>query len=208
MRRIRSTFITSSRAYTTVRSFTSSIRAEPPARSGPTAGWASTSAPISRSPTRSAARFWRPVWRIASSSRARRAASKRPHPVLTKLLRRRCDRGAGEVERQNVGRLATRERHASSAPLAQADAVSEAAAWESDTSDRFQSVTRWRGEPTPKGPNGGAALDQEPLGAGRRIWRFAAPGWPERGTELRWGDRRQEAAWAWAAGREMISSLT
>ena len=51
-KRIRSSSITSSRAFTTARSSTSSIRARRARRSGPTAGSGSTSAPTSRWPTR------------------------------------------------------------------------------------------------------------------------------------------------------------
>ena len=54
----------------------------------------------------------------------------------------------------------------------------DAVAWGYDRSDRFQSVTSWRGEATPKVSIRGETTESEPLLEGWRYWRLAAPGWP------------------------------
>lgn len=75
-------------------------------------------------------------------------------------------------------------------------ALRQASVWGSDVSDRFQSVTRWRGETTPKNSGGDEPSAREPLDAGWRTWRFAASGWPGPDAVVSLGDERTRATWA------------
>ncbi len=93
-RRIRSSFTTSCAGFTTARNSTSSIHAARRARSGPTAGSASTSARDIALANAIGARDSRAAgWRTASSSNARRAASKHSarasSPTRSSMPRRR-----------------------------------------------------------------------------------------------------------------------
>ncbi|MGE5754896.1 MAG: hypothetical protein ACM35G_04145, partial [Planctomycetaceae bacterium] len=74
----------------------------------------------------------------------------------------------------------------------------------SDPSDRFQSVARWRGATTSKGPVLAESMDCEPLAERRRIWRFAASGWPGAEASVRLVDERDRAAWGWTAGLAVV----
>jgi hypothetical protein len=81
-------------------------------------------------------------------------------------------------------------------------ALESAAAWGADTSDRFQSVGRWREEPAPRA----AAVESEMPAAGRTTWRFVAPGWPDAGTEVVLVNRRQQTAWIWTVAMAVLTA--
>ena len=78
-------------------------------------------------------------------------------------------------------------------------AVNQACAWGSDASDRFQSISRWRDEPTPRSSNVAASesSDSAVASGGLSVWRFAASGWPAEGLEVRLVDRGKQTAWGW-----------
>ena len=65
-----------------------------------------------------------------------------------------------------------------------ADRFAEALVWGSDQTDRFQTVARWRGEPSPRLAS--TIEDEAPPGTkpppGWSTWRFSAPGWPKSGS--------------------------
>ncbi|HWE39918.1 MAG TPA: hypothetical protein VG406_25430 [Isosphaeraceae bacterium] len=63
----------------------------------------------------------------------------------------------------------------------------------SDEADRYQSVPRWRGEPTPASPPVGAP----PWGAGWDVRRFVAPGWTTPGPAPTIRDPASLAARGW-----------
>ncbi len=74
--------------------------------------------------------------------------------------------------------------------------LDEAVAWGSDSSDRFQSIGRWREDIVPRASTAElfelAALDE-----GRSVRRFLAPAWPAAGSAIRLFDRRVRAATGW-----------
>jgi hypothetical protein len=90
------------------------------------------------------------------------------------------------------------------ARAAWAAALREASAWGNDPSDRFQTVARWRGEVTPRALNPDEVAGPEPAPEGRRIWRFAAAGWPGPDATVALVDDRRRAAWAWTAGLAVV----
>jgi hypothetical protein len=95
-----------------------------------------------------------------------------------------------------LGDLATR--------LAWENALRTASASGSDPSDRFQSVSRWRGAVTPKVSVLSENTDLDPLAENRRIWRFTAPGWPDSGATVRLVDQRDRSAWSWTVGLAVV----
>lgn len=74
----------------------------------------------------------------------------------------------------------------------------------SDASDRFQSVTHWRGEATPKVSIRGETSESGPLPEGWRSWRLVATDWPAAGTSVRLIDEHRSAAMAWASGLTVL----
>ncbi len=82
-----------------------------------------------------------------------------------------------------------------------ASAISQAAAWGSDTSDRFQTVNRWRDEAIPR------PVSTDPPGSvdGRSVTRFFATGWPESATAIQLIDRRQQGLIAWAVAIAILT---
>jgi len=95
-------------------------------------------------------------------------------------------------------------------PLARPD---EADAWTRDlraaagggsnAADRFQSVARWRDEPTPAGPR---PPDGPAAGAGWSARRFAAPGWPGAGAGLVPADLLARSAWGVALALAILGA--
>lgn len=83
--------------------------------------------------------------------------------------------------------------------------IREAVVNGSDVADRFQIVARWRGEGARKSQYGSETTDIDPSPNGRRIWRFAAVGWPETGMTIHLVDERQERMTAWAAGLAVLA---
>jgi hypothetical protein len=61
-------------------------------------------------------------------------------------------------------------------------AITEALAWGYDRTDRFQSVARWRGEPSPRNSSSAAAETGERIKhlEGWSTWRFAGTSWPDK----------------------------
>jgi len=61
-----------------------------------------------------------------------------------------------------------------------ADAIAESLLWGSDRTDRFQTMARWRGEPSSKSGStaGDEAAERTKLPQGWSTWRFAGPRWP------------------------------
>jgi hypothetical protein len=86
-------------------------------------------------------------------------------------------------------------------------ALAVAAAWGSDASDRFQSVSHWREEAPRRSSSATAAesIDVAIRGERRTVWRFVAPGWPESGAELRLVDRRRQAIWGWTVACAILT---
>ncbi|MDR3636567.1 MAG: hypothetical protein P4L84_22385 [Isosphaeraceae bacterium] len=87
--------------------------------------------------------------------------------------------------------------------LAWERALRQASVWGSDLSDRFQSVTLWRGETTPKSV-GDDEWDREPFDAGWRTWRFVAAGWPGADAVLEFSDERARAVSASALALALV----
>lgn len=58
-------------------------------------------------------------------------------------------------------------------------AVTEAVAWGSDRSDRFQAVSRWRGEATPREVPGGWGAEPTRSPPGWSTWKHTAAAWPD-----------------------------
>ncbi len=83
-------------------------------------------------------------------------------------------------------------------------AMVDAVAWGYDRSDRFQSVTSWRGEATPKVSIRGESTESEPLLEGWHYWRLAAPGWPGPGAAVHLIDEQRRAGWGWTAGLAIV----
>jgi hypothetical protein len=95
-----------------------------------------------------------------------------------------------------------------------AEPFTEALLWGSDRRDRFQTLARWRGEPSPK--LGLATGDETALGIkpppGWSTWTFEGPGWPEDNAFVYVIDMRIRMvvgwmvvglcflAWAWCRG--------
>ncbi len=84
------------------------------------------------------------------------------------------------------------------------DVVNQAIALGYDRSDRFQSVTRWRGEATPKVSIQGETTESEPAMEGWRYWRFAAPGWPDALASVHLVDEHRRAGQAWALALAIV----
>lgn len=88
-------------------------------------------------------------------------------------------------------------------------ALSEAAVWGSDASDRYQAVGRWRETSLPRANAPVEVSGTEAVGPGRTAWRFVAVGWPDAGVEVRLVDRRAQAATGWTvAFAVLILGLT
>lgn len=83
-------------------------------------------------------------------------------------------------------------------------ALDEAAAWGADASDRFQSVSRWREDVTPRAPATVEAAEADP-DEGRVVMRFIASGWPDSGAEVRLIDRQAQAAAGWTVAFLVLS---
>ncbi len=66
--------------------------------------------------------------------------------------------------------------------IALSEAIAESIIWGSDQSDRFQTLARWRGEPSPKVVSAGGheAAKWIKLPPGWSTSRFSRPGWPEK----------------------------
>lgn len=78
-------------------------------------------------------------------------------------------------------------------------ALRSAAASGGDRSDRFQSVSRWQGEPTPRPSAGESGAASPGVGEGRRVHRFVANGWPTVGVELALENERRSDVGGWLA---------
>jgi hypothetical protein len=83
-------------------------------------------------------------------------------------------------------------------------AALDAVAWGYDRSDRFQSVTSWRGAATPKVSIRGETTESEPRLEGWRYWRLAAPAWPGTGASVHLINEQRRAAWAVIAGLAIV----
>jgi hypothetical protein len=78
-------------------------------------------------------------------------------------------------------------------------AVVEAIVWGADRTDRFQTVTRWRGEPSRRTPatTGDESTDRiKPL-PGWSKWRFSSTGWPGRASSVHVVDARARMIAGW-----------
>jgi hypothetical protein len=80
----------------------------------------------------------------------------------------------------------------------------QAVAWGSDRTDRFQSVTRWRGEATPKVSILGESTESEPVRDGWRAWRLTASGWPGPDAAVELVDSNRRGIQAWAVGLAVV----
>ncbi len=74
--------------------------------------------------------------------------------------------------------------------------VRDAAAWGADSSDRFQSVSRWREEATPR-ITASDPFDSPGSGAGRTVKRFFASGWPVADVDVRLTNCQQKKTVMW-----------
>src|SRR5262249_52426712 len=95
--------------------------------------------------------------------------------------------------------------HRPGAAAAWESALAEAAAWDSDHSDRFQSAARWREEVTPRGTGAGEVAAAGGPGEGRAVARFVAAGWPETGAEVYLVNRRARAASGWSVALAVLT---
>ncbi|MFO0888674.1 MAG: hypothetical protein U0790_05935 [Isosphaeraceae bacterium] len=79
--------------------------------------------------------------------------------------------------------------------------VDTALRWGSDRADRFQSVGRWSGEPTPREASAGVAGDSLRPPPGWSSWKFSGAGWPDArsGVVLRDPRARWLPGWVVAA---------
>jgi hypothetical protein len=78
-------------------------------------------------------------------------------------------------------------------------AIAEALFWGSDSTDRFQTLTRWRGEPSPRiAPAGGDPYaDRARLVPGWSTWRFSSADWPSPNASTYLIDRQTRAVRGW-----------
>ena len=81
--------------------------------------------------------------------------------------------------------------------------IREAIAWGADRSDRFQAVSRWREEPTPR--SSADTLGESPLLKSKRTRRFVTSGWPGNRLEVRLLDERIQARWSWVAALAVMT---
>ncbi len=73
-------------------------------------------------------------------------------------------------------------------------AVAETLMWGADSTDRFQSASRWRGEPEVEG-----SLGRRPTAPGRATWRLSATSWPGPAAAIVTADSAARAVFGWAA---------
>jgi len=97
--------------------------------------------------------------------------------------------------------LVVTSRRAASVPSGPASwrsAVAEAVLWGADATDRFQSASRWRGEPATGGPSSAPADRREPP-PGWTSWRLTAGSWPGEGGWVETADAGRRVFLGWAA---------
>ena len=82
-------------------------------------------------------------------------------------------------------------------PASWSDRLRKVATEENDPTDRFQSVARWRGEPSPRSRSAYESSSGIEMGLARRTWRFASQGWPTADARLTLVDDRREYALVW-----------
>src|SRR5262249_7021014 len=80
-----------------------------------------------------------------------------------------------------------------------AAAIDETLAWGSDRTDRFQTVSRWRGDASPRsavafGDDAGERIKSLP---GRQTWRFSASSWPVSESVVRLIDLQRRILMTW-----------
>ena len=83
-------------------------------------------------------------------------------------------------------------------------AIHQAVVWGGDVTDRFQSITRWRDEPTPR--SSVDSLGDSPTLKGRNARRFVVSGWPEQGLEVQIMDRLSQARWGWVVAFAVVAT--
>lgn len=74
-----------------------------------------------------------------------------------------------------------------------------------DEADRFQSASRWRGEPTPLIPSAGESPERSPGPVGWRSWRLVEAGWPEPGASATLVDVRAESTRGWLVASILLA---
>ncbi|WP_337174201.1 hypothetical protein [Paludisphaera sp.] len=82
----------------------------------------------------------------------------------------------------------------SAGPATWRGAVGEALMWGEDEADRFQSASRWRGEPSAEGDAG-----RRPDAPGRETWRLCATSWPGPDAVVVTADDAARAVIGWGA---------
>ena len=82
--------------------------------------------------------------------------------------------------------------------------LDEAVAWGSDSSDRFQSVGRWREEAATRA-SAAELFELTALDEGRNVRRFLAPTWPASACRIRLFDRRVRAATGWGVALALLT---
>jgi hypothetical protein len=77
--------------------------------------------------------------------------------------------------------------------------IAEALAWGSDQTDRFQTLTKWRGEPSPKLASGIAEKVSLRFNSppGWSAWSFTGPSWPEETSFVYLIDAKARTVTAW-----------
>jgi hypothetical protein len=75
----------------------------------------------------------------------------------------------------------------------------ESLLWGGDHTDRFQTVTRWRGEITPREALSARAGEVLRSPAGWITWRFTAPAWPDDSASVEFRTAGSGIVFAWAA---------
>jgi hypothetical protein len=79
------------------------------------------------------------------------------------------------------------------------DELAEALAWGSDRSDRFQTLGRWRGEPSPKltSASGAESAPGQKPPPGWSTWSFEGPTWPDQSASIYLIDMRARIVAGW-----------
>lgn len=97
--------------------------------------------------------------------------------------------------------VVTSRRAAASAagPATWRPAVAEALLWGGDAADRFQSASRWRGEPAADEALADGSAGRRSPAPGRSTWRLSATSWPGAGAAVATADVASRVASGWAA---------
>ena len=83
-------------------------------------------------------------------------------------------------------------------------AMRQAIAWGADLTDRFQSISQWRDEPTPR--SSAESLGDASTLKGRKSRRFVVSGWPEQGLEVQLVDGLSQARRGWVVAFAVMAA--